>query len=288
MTAAVHSAAHRQPETVSDARDLKHRLEQARERDADYQIIQRMLAARKGEDCAPQSRASPASEPAAGDAPEPPSGQRESPAVAIQIERETQVAVNLELRSESQVVRVRMESARRESLVLVAAGGAEPQRTDPLVLDLDGDGVETTGVARGIDFDMDADGQAERTSVAAGGDAFLALDRNGNGRIDSGAELFGDQHGAAHGFAELARFDDNGDGRIDAADPVFGRLRLLALGADGAQILHSLTEAGIAGLDLGYREVERALGDDRVAQEGQFQRVDGSTGQLADVLLARA
>ena len=288
MTATVHSTSHRQRDPAPDARDLTRRLEQARERDADFQIVQRMLAAREAEDCAKPRPSKDATTPATGEAAERPPQRLETPAVAIQIERETQVVVNLELRDESQVVRVRMESARREAVALVAGGRAEPQRTDPLVLDLDRDGVETTGVAAGVDFDMDADGRAERTSVATGGDAFLALDRNGNGYIDDGAELFGDQHGAAHGFAELARFDDNGDGRIDAADAVFGRLRLLALGPDGSQTLRTLEEAGVAALDLGYREVARELGEDRIAQEGRYERADGGSGELADVLLARA
>ena len=60
-------------------------------------------------------------------------------------------------------------------------------------------------------LDLDADGRMDSISVPTGDDALLALDRNGNGRIDDGRELFGDQHGAANGFAELARFDDNGD-----------------------------------------------------------------------------
>ena len=57
-----------------------------------------------------------------------------------------------------------------------------------------------------------------------GGDAFLAIDRNGNGSIDDGTELFGDQNGAAHGFAELAKFDSNHDGVINAQDDDFDKL----------------------------------------------------------------
>lgn len=69
--------------------------------------------------------------------------------------------------------------------------------TDPLMVDLNGDGVLTsTGVASGTRFDVAADGAARRTSWVGPGDAWLVWDRNGNGRIDDGRELFGDQHGA--------------------------------------------------------------------------------------------
>lgn len=95
-------------------------------------------------------------------------------------------------------------------------------------------------------FDLDADGRMDSISVPTGDDALLALDRNGNGRIDDGRELFGDQHGAVNGFAELARFDDNGNGRIDAADAVFDQLRLLRFDAQGRQQLQTLAKQASA------------------------------------------
>ena len=125
-------------------------------------------------------------------------------------------------------------------------------------------------------------------SVPTGDDALLALDRNGNGRIDDGRELFGDQHGAANGFAELARFDDNGDGRIDAADAVFDQLRLLRFDAQGRQQLQTLGEAGVSAIDLRARDVSIALGAyDQIAQLGRFEFADGRSGQAADLLLAK-
>ncbi len=86
----------------------------------------------------------------------------------------------------------------------------------------------------------------QATSFVSGGTAFLALDRNGNGRFDDGRELFGDQHGAVDGYEELARFDANADGIIDREDPVFDRLRLWH--ADGR--VSALGDHGIAGLSL--------------------------------------
>jgi hypothetical protein len=164
---------------------------------------------------------------------------------------------------------------------------APPQRADPLALDLDGDGLETSGIGNGVRFDIDADGQVDHTSFVSGGDAFVALDTNGNGRIDSGAELFGDQLGDANGYLALARYDDNGDRRIDRADSVFQRLRLFSLAADGSQRLQGLEEAGVASIGLDYRDSSVALNAyDRIAQQASFVRDDGSEGQSGDLLLA--
>ena len=163
-----------------------------------------------------------------------------------------------------------------------------PQQVDPLVLDMAGNGFSTSGLSRPVRFDLDADGRMDSISVPTGDDALLALDRNGNGRIDDGGELFGDQQGAANGFAELARFDDNGDGRIDAADAVFDQLRLLRFDAQGRQQLQTLGEAGVSAIDLRARDVSIALGAyDQIAQLGRFEFADGRSGQAADLLLAK-
>lgn len=162
--------------------------------------------------------------------------------------------------------------------------------TDPLVLDLSDAGITTTGVADGVAFDLNADGVTEQVSMVNGDTWLLALDRNGNGRIDDGGELFGDQHGATHGFAELARYDAdaNGvaDGVIDANDLVFSQLQLLQMSSDGAQVTQALTDAGVAAIELAHQNTRKALNlYDTVSQTGQFRRTDGSTGEAADVLL---
>lgn len=176
----------------------------------------------------------------------------------------------------------------QRGLELNVSTGQSPQQVDPLVLDLAGNGFSTSGLSRPVRFDLDADGRIDSISAPTGDDALLALDRNGNGRIDDGRELFGDQHGAANGFAELARFDDNGDGRINAADAVFDKLRLLRFDAQGRQQLQTLGEAGVSAIDLRARDVSIALGAyDQVAQLGRFEFTDGRSGQAADLLLAK-
>ncbi|MDA3962476.1 MAG: hypothetical protein PF961_16940, partial [Planctomycetota bacterium] len=88
---------------------------------------------------------------------------------------------------------------------------------DPLVLDLDGGGVAFTSAR--YQFDLNADGQTEGLRAFADSSAFLAHDRNGDGRIADGSELFGPRSGS--GFAELAALDDDGNGFIDAGDSAF-------------------------------------------------------------------
>lgn len=103
---------------------------------------------------------------------------------------------------------------------------------DPLVLDLDGDGLETVGTSAGVMFDHDASGVRRGTGWVRPDDALVVLDRDGNGTIDSGRELFGTQtlmsdgRFAAHGLEALADLDSNGDGVFDAADERYGEVML--------------------------------------------------------------
>jgi len=180
------------------------------------------------------------------------------------------------------------ELAAQRELELNVTINAEPQKTDPLVLDLAGNGFSTSGLNRSVRFDLDADGTVDQISAPTGDDALLAYDRNGNGRIDDGSELFGDQNGAANGFAELRKYDDNGDGRSDSQDAIFERLSLLRFDAQGRQSSQSLSEAGVSAIDLQARDVKIALGAyDEIAQLGRFEFADGRSGQAADLLLAQ-
>jgi hypothetical protein len=126
---------------------------------------------------------------------------------------------------------------------------------------LDGDGIRLTSGAQGVAFDLDADGTAEALAWTEGGsdDAWLVLDRNGNGNIDDGKELFGDATAqppstARNGYRALAVFDDDGNQIIEQADGVWPLLSLWRdANHDGmaqAWELSSLESAGITGLDL--------------------------------------
>lgn len=179
------------------------------------------------------------------------------------------------------------QNVQQSQLQLEVRTHPEPKRSDPLVLDLRGQGLLTTGIEQGVLFDLDADGRLDQISSVGQGSVFVALDRNGNGVIDDGRELFGDQNGAANGFAELARFDDNADGVIDSADAVFSRLKVLSFDAQGRQQLRGLAEVGVAAIQLNAQQVNLALGQyDRIAQLGSFSFADGRQGVAADLLLA--
>lgn len=106
--------------------------------------------------------------------------------------------------------------------------------SDPLTLDLDGDGIETTGESgrSGVMFDTDSDGINTATGWISADDGLLVRDINKNGIIDNGSELFGDSTAlingsvAANGFSALTDLDDNHDGKVDANDAAFSELKV--------------------------------------------------------------
>lgn len=117
---------------------------------------------------------------------------------------------------------------------LIDAQNPATYRQDPLTLDLDGDGLETVPInaAAPILFDLGAQGVKTSVGWVSPDDGFLVMDRNGNGTIDSGAELFGDATPldaggrAVNGFAALADLDGNLDGKVDVMDAKFANLRV--------------------------------------------------------------
>ncbi|WP_151194578.1 hypothetical protein [Candidatus Symbiobacter mobilis] len=119
--------------------------------------------------------------------------------------------------------------------------------TDPLLLQFDGTGVELQDMQ--FSFDLNVDGTLDSIAMPATGSGFLALDRNGNGAIDDGSELFGPRSG--DGFADLAEHDQDGNGWIDENDPVFSQLRVWTADAQGAQTLSTLEQSGVGALYLG-------------------------------------
>ena len=148
---------------------------------------------------------------------------------------------------------IQISTGRQAHAPPVSPGSGSPKPAgpprDPLVVDLGGQGPCTTGLNGARAFDLAGNGEQIMTSFVSGASAFLALDANGNGRIDSGQELFGDQHGAADGFEELRKYDLNQDGQIDAKDPVFSRLKLWF--GDGR--LTSVSESGLRAFSLAAR-----------------------------------
>lgn len=181
-------------------------------------------------------------------------------------------------------VEVRFEFFLEDTRVRAEVQGA---MSDPIVLDLDGRGFDLTSYETGsVRFDLDGDGRPDRTAFIGSGTGLLALDRNGNGTIDDGRELFGDQHGAANGFAELAKFDGNGDGAIDRADPVYFRLLVWQdLNRDGKSSpdeLATLADLGIERLDLATTERNETVNGNLLARSAAYYTRDGRAGGLGE------
>lgn len=162
----------------------------------------------------------------------------------------------------------------------------------PLVVDLDGDGIRLA--TERVPFDLAATGEPATIPALVGGDALVAMDLDGNGTIDSGAELFGNatrcgEERCVDGLEALAQHDSNGDGTLDGDDPVFARLRLWTDGdRDGRSTsseLRTLSGAGIAAVELDSR-LDLAWADGRgnsVTRSLQFVRQDGGRGVVQDV-----
>lgn len=161
---------------------------------------------------------------------------------------------------------------------------------DPLVIDLGGEGVELSSDI--FNFDLDADGRVDQISRPTGNSGFLALDKNNDGTINDGNELFGTQNG--DGFKDLARYDSNNDGKIDKNDPVYNRLQIWKPDSNGGKgQLIGLGEVGIGAIYLDARHNEQlmqsssgeTLGMQR--KSAAYERLDGTQGQIHHIDLAK-
>ena len=163
-------------------------------------------------------------------------------------------------------------------------------RIDPLALDLDGDGIETISANSGITFDFDGDGLKTGTGWVKGDDGFLVLDRNGNGAIDTGKELFGvdtlKSNGqlASDGFDALRDLDGNADGLFNAQDAQFANVRVWQdLNQDGvaqAGELKSLAEHNITAINLAATQTVENSNGNLISAVGSFTRGDGTVGTV--------
>lgn len=168
------------------------------------------------------------------------------------------------------------------------AGDAARPKKDPLVLVFEGDAARLTDTK--FLFDLDADGEDESVSFTAPGSGFLALDRNRDGVINNGAELFGPASG--DGFEELAAHDRDGNGWIDESDPVFVELRIYAQDAEGQDRLYTLAEKDVGALYLGRATTPFELNNDRnepngaVRTSGVYLKESGGAGALQQLDLS--
>ncbi|MFZ5501752.1 MAG: hypothetical protein ACOY58_07585, partial [Candidatus Micrarchaeota archaeon] len=165
---------------------------------------------------------------------------------------------------------------------------------NPVVLDLGGSGrIDTLNVNDGVYCDYYGNGFALATGWVSPGTGILVMDRNGNGVLDNGTELFGSQtplpNGqlAADGFQALAALDGNHDGKIDAQDSAYSQLGVwVDSDTDGVLRpgeLFTLPQLDIASIDLNWTTVNTTDAQGNIEMTaGSFQKTDGSTGLIAD------
>ncbi|MEH6652309.1 MAG: hypothetical protein V7707_19985 [Motiliproteus sp.] len=156
--------------------------------------------------------------------------------------------------------------------------------TDPLVVNFDGNAAELS--EEKYEFDLDADGNNEWISFVGANSGLLALDRNKDGAINDGTELFGALSG--DGFADLAKYDDDGNGFIDEADAIFGDLRIWSKTSTEDR-LETLQQRDIGAIYLGASETPFDLKDEqndqhgRVRQTGIYLQEDGGVGTVQQI-----
>ena len=166
--------------------------------------------------------------------------------------------------------------------------------TSPVILDLDGDGIETLSVKTGIFFDHDNNLFAENTGWVSADDGLLVLDRNGNGVIDNGSELFGNntelENGllAKNGYEALRELDKNNDGQLDSGDAIWEQLQVWQDANSNGRVdegeLRSLEQAGVASIATGYKNTDFIDSQGNAhKQTGSVTWADGSVGESADV-----
>jgi hypothetical protein len=170
----------------------------------------------------------------------------------------------------------------------IATDQSEVSMCDPLVLNFDGGSAELTQSK--FSFDIDCDGSLDQISFVKEGSGMLALDKNGDGKINDGSELFGTSSG--DGFADLAVYDEDANGWIDENDSIYDSLRIWSKNADGSDSLVALGAKGVGAIYLGSAKADYSIkGADNsvygaVRSTGIYLNEDGSSGTIQHIDIA--
>ena len=185
------------------------------------------------------------------------------------------------------------EFAANEEYVEEPSFANAEQITSPIALDLEGNGIQTLGTDAQVNFDHNGDGFAERTGWVSPEDGLLAIDKNGNGTIDDGSELFGNNSKlangelASNGFEALKEYDTNEDGTFDSFDDSFHMFRVWRdLNLDGvSQEFEMLTleEAGISAISTEYSSTNVIQNGNTLGETASITYADGSRSVATDV-----
>lgn len=166
--------------------------------------------------------------------------------------------------------------------------GDAVRRQDPLVVNFAGTAAQLSDQT--FKLDLNGDGTAETAHFAAAGSGFLVFDRNGNGKIDQAAELFGPQTG--DGFAELAALDSDKNGWIDEGDAAYAQLQVWTRDAAGHDQLQSLQQAGVGAISVARLATPFDIKDSgnallgAIRSSGVWLSEDGQAGTVQQVDLA--
>ncbi len=159
---------------------------------------------------------------------------------------------------------------------------------DPLVLNFDNP-TASLGT-KNYEFDLNADGKLDQISFVNAGSGFLAYDKNQNGIVDDGTELFGPSSG--NGFLELRKYDEDGNGWIDENDDIYNNLSIWVREDDGEPKLMAFGQVGVGAIYLGHMETPFSLTDSnqntqgKIRQSGAFLFENGEAGTIQHVDLA--
>lgn len=160
---------------------------------------------------------------------------------------------------------------------------------DPLVINLDGNIAQVSD--QKFLFDLDCDGEEENISFLGAGSGYLALDQNGDGKINDGSELFGTKSG--DGFSDLMRYDEDGNGWIDENDEIFHKLVIWSKDESGRDVMYKLADRGIGAICLQNVSTDFALksGADNstnalIRKTGIFLYENGNAGTVQHLDMA--
>lgn len=161
---------------------------------------------------------------------------------------------------------------------------------DPLVINLDSN---IAGLSdQKFEFDLDTDGIKDSISMLSKGSGYLALDKNKNGKVDDGSELFGTKSG--NGFADLAKYDMDGNGWIDEADDIFDKLLIWSKNENGEDELYTLKEAGVgaiclqkASTNFSLNSVKNNQTNGAIRSTGIFLYENGNVGTVQHIDVAQ-
>ena len=136
-------------------------------------------------------------------------------------------------------------------------------------------------------FDINGDGKEEEISKLGAGSGFLALDKNGDGKINNGNELFGTKSG--DGFKDLSAYDKDGNGWIDEADDIFDDLKVWTKDEQGNDKLIALSKSGVGAIFLGNADTKFSLNDTEnntnavIQRTGVYLKESGEVGTMMHV-----